>query len=177
MFDDTLELAENKLFLLYIIKNINLPISNMQLTDIVLENNFMNYFSLQQYLSELIASNFLKSYEKNGKHRLIVTDKGLKVLSLFKTRISSDKLEIIDTYLQNHIENIKKEITITADYTIENFDNFVVNLKASEGDYTLINIKIGVPSNKQARELCAKWKNNSSQLYNNIMNILIDDNN
>lgn len=55
MYDSTLELAENKL-LLYIIKSIKYPISNTQLTDIVLENSFINYFMLQQYVSELISS-------------------------------------------------------------------------------------------------------------------------
>ena len=44
MYDSTLELAENKLLLLYIIKSIKYPISNTQLTDIVLENSFINYF-------------------------------------------------------------------------------------------------------------------------------------
>ena len=39
MYDSTLELAENKLLLLYIIKSIKYPISNTQLTDIVLENS------------------------------------------------------------------------------------------------------------------------------------------
>ena len=53
MYDSTLELAENKLLLLYIIKSIKYPISNTQLTDIVLENSFINYFMLQQYVSEL----------------------------------------------------------------------------------------------------------------------------
>ena len=40
MNDNTLELAENKLLLLHIIKSIKYPISNTQLTDIVLENSF-----------------------------------------------------------------------------------------------------------------------------------------
>ena len=48
MFENTSELAENKLLLLYILKTIDEPISNAQLTDIVLENSLINYFTLQQ---------------------------------------------------------------------------------------------------------------------------------
>jgi len=33
------ELAENKLILLYIIDKVNIPISNLQITKIILENN------------------------------------------------------------------------------------------------------------------------------------------
>ena len=53
MYENSLELAENKLLMLYILKSIKDPISNAQFTEIILENNFMNYFIFQQYLSEL----------------------------------------------------------------------------------------------------------------------------
>ena len=74
-----------------------------------------------------------------------------------------------------HLENIKKELTVSADYTIENNNNYLVNLTASEGSFTLIDIKISVASNKQARDLCTKWRNSPSDIYNKIINLLIDD--
>ena len=48
MYENSLELAENKLLMLYILKSIKDPISNAQFTEIILENNFMNYFIFQQ---------------------------------------------------------------------------------------------------------------------------------
>lgn len=174
MFKDISELAENKLLLLYIFHKINLPISNIQITQIILENNFINYFTLHQYISELVSSGFLKYTEKESKHRLIITDKGTKVLAMFKERLSNDKILIIDEYLNRHLDKIKKEISITADYIIEGKNNYMVNLKATENNATLIELKLNVPSNKQARELCNKWKENSSELYSKIMHVLVD---
>ena len=52
MFENSAELAENKLLLLYILQVLKRPISNSQLTEIILENNLINYFTLQQYISE-----------------------------------------------------------------------------------------------------------------------------
>ncbi len=175
MYDDTLELAENKLLLLYLIQEIKLSVSNNQLTQIILENNFINYFTLQQYISELVNSNFIEYIETNKKHRIIITDKGTKVLNLFRNRISQSKKETIDNYLKKNIDNIKKEISVTSDYTIEKENNFIVNLKATENDTILIDIKLNVASNKQARDLCTKWKNNSSELYSNIIKLLTQD--
>lgn len=174
MFDDTLELAENKLILLHILNEIKLPMSNMQLTQIVLENNLINYFTLQQYISELISSNFLRYTDKGEKHRICITEKGRKVLILFKNRISENKISIINEYLRKQIANIKKEITITADYTIESDNVFLVNLKALENESILIDIKIPVPSNKQARDLCTKWKSDATNLYKDVINLLIN---
>ncbi|AJA47728.1 hypothetical protein DUF4364 [Clostridium pasteurianum DSM 525 = ATCC 6013] len=175
MFDDTLELAENKLLLMYILKQIKLPISKNQLTEIVLKNNLINYFTLQEYISALIAANFISYNDINGKHRLNITSKGDKILSMFSNRLSDAKKELIDSYLKSNILNIKKEISLTADYTLANNDSFTVNLKATENDITLIDLKLNVVSNKQAKDLCVKWKNNSSELYTKIMKVLIED--
>ncbi|MGL4873967.1 MAG: DUF4364 family protein, partial [Clostridium sp.] len=43
--ESSLELAENKLLVLYILKLLKQPITNTQLTEIVLENSFINYFT------------------------------------------------------------------------------------------------------------------------------------
>lgn len=175
MFDNSMDLAENKLILLYILEKINLPISNILLAQIILENNFMNYFTLQQYVAELGESNLLESVNDKGKDRLTISESGRNVLHLFKNRISEEKLSQINVYIENKILSIKNELTVTADYTIENGNSYVVNLVASEGNITLMDLKISVASNKQARELCHKWKSNSSDLYNNIINLLLRD--
>ena len=89
MYENSAELAENKLLVLYVIKSLKQPISNTQLTEIILENNFINYFTLQQYISELEYSDFVKYIEKNEKKLISITDKGEKVLSFFNDRIAS----------------------------------------------------------------------------------------
>ncbi len=175
MFDDTLELAENKLLLLYILKQIDLPLTKNQLTEIVLENNLLNYFTLQQYISELISANFIEQNEINDKSRLVVTLNGDKVLNMFSNRLSDMKKNLVDDFVKKNINIIKNEISLSADYTIANNNSFTVNLKATENDITLIDLKLNVVSNNQARELCSKWKNHSSELYTKIINILIED--
>lgn len=174
MYDNTVELAENKLLLLYIIKSIKYTISNSQLTDIVLEHSFINYFTLQQYLTELEKSNFIKLELNDNKELVLLTKKGDSVLSLFKDRLSAGKIKSIDEYLSEQLDSIKKELNIFADYTPDNSDSFSVNLKAIEGNCTLIDLNISVPTKDQAKELCAKWKNNSSEIYNKIMEAFIE---
>lgn len=118
MYESSSELAENKLLMLYVLKAINEPISNTQLTEIILENNFINYFTFQQYLSELEEAKFVEYHKANDKNLLILTKHGETVLSLFKSRLSHTKIAIIDQYIKNEIESIKKELTIHADYTL-----------------------------------------------------------
>lgn len=175
MFEGTQELAENKLLLLYIFEKLEIPITNAEITQIILENNFINYFTLQQYLAELISSKFLMYTDNESDRRIELTEKGYKVLSLFENRISKNKKEATDVYLAEKSEKIKEDVTVTSEYTIENNNNFIVNLKAYENSSVLIDIKLNVASNKQARALCAKWKTDSSKLYGKIIEFLISD--
>lgn len=158
MYENSAELAENKLLVLYVIKSLRQPISKTQLTEIILENNFINYFTLQQYISELETAEFVEYIEKNNKKLITITTKGENVLSIFNDRISPIKRDIIDNYISKTIDNIKKELTIHSDYTIEKNNSFIVNLKALEDETLLIDLKISVPTKKQATSLCNRWK-------------------
>lgn len=174
MYESSSELAENKLLMLYVLKSIKDPISNTQLTEIILENSFINYFTFQQYLSELDESKFVEYHEANDKKLLILTEKGDNVLSLFKDRISPSKISIIDEYIKEKIESIKKELTIHADYTPDSNDSFIVDLKAIEDQALLMELKLSVPSKNQATAICNKWKKDPSDIYTNIINFLIN---
>ncbi|MFW2489034.1 DUF4364 family protein [Clostridium chromiireducens] len=173
MYESSSELAENKLLMLYVLKSIKNPISNNQLTEIILENNFINYFTFQQYLSELEESNFVEYHEINDKKLLILTKKGDNVLSLFKDRISPSKISITNEYIKEKIESIKRELTIHADYTLGSNDSFIVDLKAIENESLLMELKLSVPSKNQATLICNRWKENPSDIYTNIINLLI----
>ncbi|MBD7910119.1 MULTISPECIES: DUF4364 family protein [Clostridium] len=177
MFENSAELAENKLLLLYILSELKTPISNTQLTEIVLENNFINYFTLQQYISELELSKFISYKNINEKKLLILTEKGENVLSLFNDRLSPSKIAIFDNYIKDKIDLIKKELTIQSDYTIAKNDSFLVDLKALEDNLTLMELKLSVPTRKQAVSLCSKWQENPSDLYNKIINLLFSEDN
>ena len=177
MYETSAELAENKLLVLYVIKSLRQPISKTQLTEIILENNFINYFTLQQYISELETAKFVEYIEKNNKKLITITTKGENVLSIFNDRISPIKRDIIDNYISKAIDNIKKELTIHSDYTIEKNNSFIVNLKALEDETLLIDLKISVPTKKQATSLCNRWKENPSDIYTKIVQVLFSDEN
>ena len=177
MYENSAELAENKLLVLYVIKSLRQPISKTQLTEIILENNFINYFTLQQYISELETAEFVEYIEKNDKKLITITTKGENVLSIFNDRISPIKRDIIDNYISKTKDNIKKELTIHSDYTIEKNNSFIVNLKALEDETLLIDLKISVPTKKQATSLCNRWKENPSDIYTKIVQVLFSDEN
>ena len=174
VFEGTQELAENKLLILYIFDKLQNPASNNQITEIVLQNNLLNYFHLQQYLSELVDSNFLKLDKQEKKHLYSLSVKGKNVLEYFENRISSNKKDIIDVYMDIHGELIKKETEVTADYFPDNDNNYSVTCKIIEDKKTIIELKLNVESNQKAKSICANWKSNASEIQKKLTALLIE---
>jgi len=172
MFEDTVELAENKLLLLYIFQKAGSPLSNTRITEIVLENSLLNYFHLQQYLSELVDSGLLDLNRMEKKQVYNLSAKGLSVLEYFAGRITDNKRVIIDSYLVANSESSQKDRKIIADYYLENENEYIVTCKIIEDSVTIIDMKINVNSNEGAKRICSKWEANASKVYSNIINML-----
>lgn len=175
MYESSSELAENKLIMLYVLKEVGKPITNTQLTEIILENNFLNYFTFQQYLSELEDSHFVEYRTSNDKKLLVLTKQGNTVLSLFQSRLSSYTKSVINKYIKEHIQSIDTELAIFADYTLGDDNSFITDLKFIENQVILMELKLSVPTKEQAVAICNKWKENPSKIYNTLINTFTEN--
>jgi len=166
------ELAKNKLILLYLINSIDMPVSNLTITKLILENKFMNYFLLQQFLNELCDSNFLSSELIDGKTFYTITPGGRQALEYFPNIIPQGIKARIDSTIPSIRRNIKNETLITADFIPESEDKFIVSCKVHEDNFNLIDLSIAVGSKNDARTICENWKKHSQAIYAEIVESL-----
>jgi predicted transcriptional regulator len=168
------QLAEQKLLLLYIFNQLELPISNSQITDLVLENEIMNYFTFQQYLTELKEAAFIVESINEGNQLFSITDKGKKVLEYFVNRIPKKQIDFVSQLLSVKKKELIKSSEIKAEYIKLKDNEYIVTLKVIEKDVPMISIKLNVNSNRQAKQICEKWKNQAQNLYGKIITLLVD---
>lgn len=173
--ENTEELAQNKLLILYLIKTSETNFTNGEITEFMLEKNYMNYFLVQQYLSELVNSNFIEILSHDSDEIYSILEKGKVALSYFEERIpDSIKAELNDEFVKIEKEEKKETEVITEHYEKDN-GQFVVNLKLVENEETLFSIYLDVSTKKQADLICSIWKNNTEYIYQNIINLLTDE--
>ena len=165
------EIALNKLIILLILKEIDIPLTIMQITDIVLENNLINYFDLQQCLQELKEANLIA--KSKSKQTYETTEMGYKTLSVFMSRIPDNIIKLIKKYAFQNKDNIRLETQIYANFIKKSDTEYIVVLKVIEKDITLIELKLNVVSSNQAKLICRKWKESYYEVYDQIMNTLI----
>ena len=168
MFENSSEeLASHKLLILYILDKINMDLTNSQITQVVLETEMMNYFSLQQFLSQLMESKFLTTYKESDREYYSLTQKGLEILEYFLSRIPEDLTKKIDEYVALNKQSLLSDTEVKSSFIQQNNNEFIVNL---------IDLNLNVSSEKQAQQICNNWKNNASYMYAEIIDLLIKEN-
>lgn len=172
--ENTEELAQSKLLLLFIINKSNTPLSNEELTEYILEKNYMNYFLIQQYLSELVESNFIKYQKEENKKVYKMLDKGKVTLSYFQDRLPTNIKNEISIKFAQIKEEEKLAAQIVGEYFKKDDKQYLVNLKLVENTETLFSLYLNVATEKQAKSFCQMWKKNTEYIYINILNMLTD---
>lgn len=177
MFENSSEeLAYHKLLILYILDKIKMDLTNSQITQVVLETEMMNYFSLQQILSQLMESKFLTTYKDSNREYYSLTQKGLETLEYFLSRIPENATKKIDEYIVTNKENLLADTQVKSSYVKQSDNEFIVNLRVIENQSNLIDLNLNVSSEKQAKHICNNWKNNASYMYAEVIDLLIRDN-
>ncbi len=176
MLNNIIELADNKLLILYIVKKLKHPCTNTYITDIVLNNNFLNYFLLQQYLNDLVESNYLLLINSKDKTLYKLAPRGKKILEMFQNRISQFKIDCFNNYM-NSLEQKKQEITAQTSYSKIKPNNFLLEISFNKNDSELLNLKLSLNSKEELDSIIKNCKNNAGITYNLILSHLLDQKN
>ena len=172
LLQSTNDFTINKLVVLYLLANVKMPLSLSQLTQIILERAYTDYFSLQQYLSEMVDAGLVFQERESHVSWFSITDRGLETLGFFESRIPPSTREELDSFIEHNWRTLRNEMEVTAEYSTQKDNEYIVHCQVNENDSVLIELKVNVASKKQANELCINWRNNATTLYGEILGML-----
>ena len=168
-------LAESKVLILYILNNVKKSINNNTLYKIVLSVLDMNYFYFQQFLLDLIKSDFVLTYEQEDQNMYLITEKGIRTLELTEDILPGILKLQVDTNLKYTLDDVDEENSIVAEYTPINENYYNVTCKIMENNECLFEVKTFAGSREQAKQIVENWKRHAGTMYPNLLEILTQD--
>lgn len=166
------EPSEIKTIILFIIGNYGEHISNGPITDIFMEFEFVDYFTMQIYLNELVESGLLEKFDDGEQILYIPTDIGKEAIEGFSGNIPhSVRVEILNAIKEYRVKKEKGKL-ISAIYRRESDIDHIAELKITEGGSILMALSINLGSKEAAREVCVKFKEDPQKVYEQIIGIL-----
>lgn len=165
-----------KLIIMHMLNKVDFPLTNSQITNFFTENDYTNYFVVQQCLNELIEAGYIFSDENRNTTYYHLTAEGRESLGFFENNIPNHMVDEVDMFLINNKYELRKEIGTTTDYYIASNGDYIAHCQVKEGDGTLIEINIAAPDKETASHMCGVFetKDTSQEIYQYIIDKLND---
>ena len=158
-----------KLIILYMLQKTNFPLSGGQISDFLLGHGYTSYFHLQEVLTEMEAAGFLQTEKKGNTTYYHMSDRGAETLQYFQEDISPEIREDYNTYLQEHGFEMRSDSAASARYRWLSDQGYVASCMVKEGEQTLLELQISVPTESAARTLCENWKDRCADIYQSLI--------
>lgn len=162
-----------KLIILYMLNEVNFPMTNSQLADFILGNEYTNYFHLQQAISEMVETNLIEKKSVRNTSYYSLTESGETTLSFFNTEISPEIKEDVKKFLEEKGCQLRDEVFTTADYYKTTEQEYAVRCQVRERNAQLIDLTFMVPSKEAAESVCVQWPAKCQEIYAFIMEKLL----
>lgn len=162
-----------KLIILYMLNKVDFPLTNSQISEFILNEGYTTYFKLQQALSELISSGFVKEESTHSRTFYHLTDEGAETLRYFKNDISPAIQQDINIFLKEKKYELKNEVAVKSDYYKNSNSDYAVRCQVFEQDIPLIDLTLTVPSEAEAETISNNWNTKNQQIYAVIMEHLL----
>ena len=175
MNENTNNLAQDKVLILYILDKLKRDITSSNLFRLISNVNNMNYFYFRQILIDLVDSKLIASYNKDEFPVFEITEEGKNSLELTIDILPGLTKLQSDTVLKNELNNIINEASITSEYIPEDENNFTVKCKIIENNITIFEVKTFAGSRERAKAISDNWKANANNIYPKIIDLLTNE--
>ena len=162
-----------KLMNLYMLKQVNFPLTNAQLTNFFTEHEYTTYFTLQQALNELEDAGLIHKEPSHNSTRYEITREGEETLNFFGKNISPAIVNDMDQYLKENKFRLREEVGTSADYYKATGQVYIVHCEVRDGKTLLIRLDLALPDKEQAEAMCSNWKEKSQEIYSFAMKTLL----
>ena len=164
-----------KLMNLYMLHQVNFPLTNAQLSNFFLDREYTTYFTLQQALNELLEAGLVKKETMRNSSRYEITKEGEETLEFFGKNISPAIISDMDEYLKQNRFRMRNEVGLISDFYKSTNQDYIVHCEVREGKAVLVNLDISVPDKEQAEIMCNHWKDRSQEIYAYVMKSLMSE--
>lgn len=152
---------------------IDFPLTNSQISEFVLEQEYTNYFKLHQLIGELIEDRLIRKESTHNRTLYYITEEGEKTVQLLKNDISPDIRKDIQTFLRKNEYKLKNELSVKADYYLNSASEYNVRCQIMERGLPLIDLTVTVPTKSEASTIANNWSVKNQEVYALVMKTLL----
>ena len=155
-----------KLIVLYLLNEVDFPMTTSQISEFVLDQGYTTFFKLKEALEEMVEANFLLEESAHNRTLYHLTLEGAKTISYFGSKISPDIQEDIKKFLEEKQYDLKEEAGVQSNYFFnEEEGEYHVRCRITENGKNMIDLKLIVPTEMEAKAIASHWLTDYEKVY------------
>ena len=160
-----------KVFVLYLMRNINYPLSFVTINDIVMQNDYVMYLDFAMAFHEMLDGGLIveDGKDEHGDALYSVTRKGTMVAEQLRSDILPAVLDQSMTYALRYLDFQRRGVTVdcTAERRADNTFDVVLTLK--EKDKIILSTTLNADSEYRAQQIKKSSRDRPDVIYRGIL--------
>ena len=162
-----------KLTILNMLDKVDFPLTNTQISNFFLEQDYTDYFRVQQVLSDLEDASLIHAESTHSNTQYTITAAGKETLGFFKDKITDAIEHDTIAYFEKNKMALRTVNSIIADYYKTPNQDYAVRCQFRVHDTNLIDLTLTVKTREQAQAICDNWKKQNEDVYAYLMDLLL----
>ena len=162
-----------KLTILNMLDKVDFPLTNTQISDFFLEQEYTDYFRVQQVLNDLADSGLIRTESTHSNTQYYITAAGRETLGFFRDKLTDAIEHDTIAYFEKNKMDLKNENAVVADFYRSTASGYDVRCQLKEKEISMIDLTIHVRTKAQAEAVCRNWKEQNMDIYTYLMDMLI----
>lgn len=168
------DLSVNKLILLYVLREVNAPVTSDQLTVLTIERGWMLYFDMVQHLADLTESGLIVSDTVRRQLRHTITPDGKDLLASLENRIPASIREEIRQYVADNLSQLTGGGCIHAEVTeSDGVIHALLRLTGDSGE-EIFRVLLPAPDKDTAQAVCRRFITDGLALFSGLVRRLTE---
>lgn len=163
-----------KIFVLYLMRNINYPMDFVTINDIVMQNDYVLYLDFAESFHEMLEQDLIveDGVNEHGDPLYSVTKKGSIVAEQLRSDIVSSILDKSLTCALRYLDFRKRNITLDCTWEHLSDQTFDVTFWIREAGKETLKVSINVDSEYRCRQIRRNFRERPEVMYRGIMALL-----
>ncbi len=162
-----------KLAILDMLDKVEFPLTNMQISNFFLLQEYTDYFQVQQGISDLLDADLIRSESTSNNTQYYITDAGRDTLAALSDKLNEGIDDDIVSYFEKNKLKLRIDASILSNYYKTPNQSYAVRCQVKKRDVDLIDLTLTVKPKKQAQTIFKNWKKQNGDVYAYLMDMLM----
>lgn len=168
------EKFEIKVFILYLLKSLNLPLDYDTISEIVVQDGFVNFFDFADCFADLVDAGQIDAFFETEIPTYLISETGRETVSNVETKVYNTVREQALRSAQRLIALRRDGIRISSDL-VPCEDGYSIKCSITDSTKTLMNVELYVTEERYAHQLQGNFEDNAEIVYKGVMALLSGD--